>query len=200
MEDEYPPELFKTEFEQLSKLHIPITAHAGENASVQFVERAVLDLRARRLGHGLALIEDQLLMNRVREDGICVELCPVSNHQTNQFGPPGGSYATRPYPLESLMRNGNAFCINTDNPIISDTNIIKEYFQASYAMGEPGLSLWEALRIIRMGFSHSFMTLPERRAMMELADQIVFDLFETDGIVDILRGLQDQRNVKNGAL
>jgi adenosine deaminase len=40
MEDEYPPELFKTELEQLSKLHVPITAHAGENASVQFVERA----------------------------------------------------------------------------------------------------------------------------------------------------------------
>jgi adenosine deaminase/DNA-binding NarL/FixJ family response regulator len=188
-EDEYPPELFRTEFEQLAKLHIPITAHAGENASAQFVESAVIDLRSKRLGHGLALSESRDLKNRVREDAICVELCPVSNHQTNQFGVRGCQPPERPYPIRELLENGNAVCINTDNPIISHTNIIKEYFQASYAYGGEGLSLWEALRIIRMGFVHSFMSLPERRAMLELADQIIFDLFTRDDLVDMLRSL-----------
>ena len=78
-DDDHAPHLFRSEFEQISKMHIPITVHAGENAPAGFVESAVLDLRARRIGHGLALAEDPQLMNRLREDGVCVELCPVSN-------------------------------------------------------------------------------------------------------------------------
>lgn len=187
-EREYPPALFKTEFEQLSKLHIPITAHAGENATAQFVESAVLDLRARRLGHGLALLDDARLMDRVREERICVELCPVSNYQTNQFSLPT-QRPVRAYPLKKMLENGNAVCINTDNPVISHTNIVKEYFQASFAIGGEGLSLWDTLRIVRMGFVHSFMSLPERRAVLEIADQIVFDLFSSEAVVDVLRGL-----------
>jgi adenosine deaminase len=189
-EDDYPPQLFRNEFEQISKMHIPITVHAGENASAGFVESAVLDLRARRIGHGLALAEDPHLMNRLREDGVCVELCPVSNFQTNQFVPAiptDGNSLGREYPLRAFLDNGNAVCLNTDNPIISYTNMVKECFQASYAFGGKGLSLWELLRILRMGFVHSFLSLPERRSMLELADQILFDLFSDPGIVEDLR-------------
>jgi adenosine deaminase len=139
--------------------------------------------------HGLTLVDDPQLTDRAREERVCVELCPVSNYQTNRFRDERKGGAGRKYPLRTLLDNGNAVCINTDNPIISHTNIITEYFQASYAFGEPGLSLWEALRIIRMGFVHSFMSLPERRAMLELVDQIIFDLFSSQAVVDTLRSL-----------
>jgi adenosine deaminase len=189
-DDEHAPHLFRSEFEHISKMHIPITVHAGENAPAGFVESAVLDLRARRIGHGLALIEDKQLMNRLREDGVCVELCPVSNFQTNQFVPAvptDGKSLGREYPLRAFLKNGNAVCLNTDNPIISYTNMVKECFQASYAFGGNGLSLWEMLRILRMGFVHSFLSLPERRSILELADQILFDLFSDPGVVEDLR-------------
>ena len=179
-------------------MHIPITVHAGENAPAGFVESAVLDLRARRIGHGLALIEDKQLMNRLREDGVCVELCPVSNFQTNQFIPADGKSPGREYPLRAFLDNGNAVCLNTDNPVISYTNMIKECFQASYAFGGDGLSLWELLRILRMGFVHSFLSLPERRSMLELADQILFDLFSDPGVVEDLRCIATCRDEKKG--
>lgn len=198
-DDDHAPHLFRSEFEQISKMHIPITVHAGENAPAGFVESAVLDLRARRIGHGLALIEDKQLMNRLREDGVCVELCPVSNFQTNQFVPavPADDKSLgREYPLRAFLKNGNAVCLNTDNPIISYTNMIKECFQASYAFGGGGLSLWELLRILRMGFVHSFLSLPERRSMLELADQILFDLFSDPGVVEDLRCMAACRDEK----
>lgn len=191
-EEEYAPEQFRSEFDRISKLHIPITVHAGENASVQFVESTMLDLGASRIGHGLALVDDQQLMNHAREDGVCIELCPVSNYQTNKFRELGGG--GRSYPLKKLLDNGNPVCINTDNPIISDTNIIKEYFQASYAYGGKGLSLWETLRSIRMGFVHSFLSLPERKAILEIVDQIIFDLFTEEQTVDILRTLASRNS------
>ncbi len=193
LEESFPPELFRSQFEQLSRLHIPITVHAGENASSAFVESAVLDLRAKRIGHGLALVDDPKLMARVREDKLCIELCPVSNYQTNQFRPPNAKQAGRKYPLQKFMDNGNSVCLNTDNPIISFTNIVKEFFQASYSLSPQGLSLWDALRMIRMGFVHAFMSMPERRALMELVDQLIFDLMTDPHVESCLRGLeQDQ--------
>jgi len=48
-EDAFYPRLFREEFERISRNHIPITAHAGENAPAGFVESAILDLRAKRL-------------------------------------------------------------------------------------------------------------------------------------------------------
>jgi len=191
-EDGNPPRRFRDEYEQIAKLHIPITVHAGENATADFVESAVLDLRARRLGHGLSIVDDKSLLHSARESGICVELCPVSNFQTNQFMPAVDKEGSTPkpperqYPLRELLANGNAVSLNTDNPVISNTNMIKECFQASYAFGEKGLSLWELMRILRMGFSHSFLSLPERGAMLELADQIIFDLFFDSDVVAAL--------------
>jgi len=198
LEESFPPEIFKEYFKQIIQFHIPITVHAGENASVQFIENAVLDLRARRIGHGLVIVDDESLMNRIRDHRVCIELCPVSNYQTNKFDNSDNCVehsvqkAGRCYPLRKLIENGNAVCINTDNPFISCTNIIKECFQASYAYGGRGLSLWELLRIFRMGFVHSFMSLPERRAILELADQIIFDLFSQEETINLLCELKSK--------
>lgn len=186
-EEGHPPHHFRSEYDQIARMHIPITVHAGENADASFVESAILDLRARRLGHGLSLADDKLLIERARDDGVCVELCPVSNFQTNAVTPDGQAGSGREYPLRLFLKEGINVCINTDNPIVSYTNMVKECFQASYSFGKPGLSLWDLLRILRLGFTQSFLTLPERRALIELADQLVFDLFSRDEVLALLR-------------
>lgn len=186
-EDQHHPQKFRVEYEQISRLHIPVTVHAGENAPADFVGSAILDLRARRLGHGLALADDKALMARARDDGICIELCPVSNFQTNAVYPHGESKPGREYPLKTFLEEGLSVTINTDNPIVSYTNMVKECFQTSYAYGEPGLSLWDILRILRAGFVNSFLTQPERHALLELVDQLIFDLFSRPEIIEVLR-------------
>jgi adenosine deaminase/DNA-binding NarL/FixJ family response regulator len=192
-----PPERFVEEFSRLSRLHIPLTVHAGENESAQFIEDSVLRLRARRIGHGLTLVEDESLVARVREDRIGIELCPISNFQTSHFGSMEAP-SVRPYPLRTLIDRGVLVSINTDNPIISHTNIVREFFQASFAWaaagvglerGQAGMPLWEALRIVRMGYVMSFMNLSERRAALEMAGQAIYDLFVDDETVNVLREL-----------
>jgi adenosine deaminase len=181
-----PPTLFIEEFRRLSRLHIPLTVHAGENESARFIEDAILALGARRIGHGLSLEEDPGLMARVREDRICVELCPVSNHQTSSFGPPEDGRA-RHYPLKRLLAEGIMVTLNTDNPIISSTNAVREFFQASYAFDALGMSLWDALRLVRFGYVASFLPLPERRAMLELVSQYLFDLLTDPKVLKQLK-------------
>ena len=193
-EDGYPPEAYRKEFEQLSKMHIPITVHCGENAPAKFVESAVLDLGAKRLGHGLSVAADQKLMDRIREYRVCVELCPISNFQTNHLLPheedEGIKKPGRQYPLRKLLENGNAICINTDNPIISHTNMVKECFQASYAYGGKGLSLWDLLSIIRMGFYYAFLQSPERKNIIRYAEKKILNIFEDDAVLTFLYALK----------
>ncbi len=188
-----PPELFAEEFARLSRLHIPLTIHAGENAPASFIEDAILLLRARRIGHGLSLAQDRNLMTRVREERVCIELCPVGNHQTSHFAPPGSKCAGRRYPLKDYLDHGIYVSIGTDNPVISSTNLVKEYLQASYAYSDRGMTLWDVMRIMRMGYACSFLHLPERRAMLELVEQYLFDIFSDDKVVALLRDLADQQ-------
>jgi adenosine deaminase len=189
----FPPARYADEFGRLSRLHVPITVHAGENAPAEFIEDAILELGALRIGHGLSLVEDKRLMARVRDERVGIELCPVCNHQTSQFHSPAerGIAKRRLYPLAEFYNAGIYVSINTDNPIISNTNMVKEYFQASYAFGEDGLSLWEALRMIRMGYVSSFLNLHERRHMLAIVEQHLFDLFSDAVVVDLLRRLCD---------
>jgi len=189
MEVDNPPALFLDEFARLSRLHIPLTVHAGENESAQFIEDSILGLGAQRIGHGLSLVEDPGLLARVREDRICVELCPISNHQTSFFGSPDEE-SVRRYPLRRLLDEGILVCINTDNPNISATNMVREFFQASYSYGGQGLSLWDVLRLIRFGFVCSFLSLSERRAMLELVSQYVIDLFSDPTVLHLLRDIR----------
>ena len=134
-------------------------------------------------------------MARVREERICIELCPVSNYQTNEFA---DSKTGREYPLKKFLEFGNIVCLNTDNPIVSYTNIVKEFFQASHAYGGDGLSLWDALRMIRMGFAHAFKGLAERRALIELVEQMIFDLLIDQSVVDLLRAQAQEAAVERG--
>jgi adenosine deaminase len=201
----FPPSLYANEFGRLSRLHVPITVHAGENAPAEFIENAILELGAVRIGHGLSLIEDPRLMARVRDERIAIELCPVCNHQTSQFHSPHPDEEDceeptkelkerRLYPLKAFLKSGIYVSINTDNPIISYTNMVKEYFQASYAFSADGLTLWEALRIIRMGYVCSFLNLQERGHMLEIVGQHLFDLFSDQAVVNVLRRLRQSQS------
>jgi adenosine deaminase len=198
-EPEYPPALFADEFRRLSRHHIPLTVHAGENSPAQYIEDAIVVLGAGRIGHGLALVEDPGLLQRVREDGVCIELCPISNDQTGAFSD------ARPYPLHRFMQEGIDVCLNTDNPIISDTDIVKEFFQASWAVSEAkcaaqpertdtqqGLSLWDALQLIKTGFKRSFLPLSVRRQLLAKADDLIYEKLLEPEVLERLRDLADE--------
>ncbi len=136
----------------------------------------------------LSLEDDPELMGRLREESVCIELCPISNHQTSQFAEPSDRFA-RKYPLRRCLDNDLLVTIATDNPTVSHTDIIKEYYQASYCYGEQGLSIWNALRLMRMGINSAFLPLSERRSLLELAEQHCFDLLIRPDIVRVLRRL-----------
>jgi adenosine deaminase len=69
-------------FSKLKKAGAKITVHAGEGSGPENIWIAIDELGARRIGHGIACIQDRKLMDRLARDQICLEMCPTSNWLT----------------------------------------------------------------------------------------------------------------------
>ncbi|MNO60981.1 Aminodeoxyfutalosine deaminase [compost metagenome] len=119
-ENGYPPELHQEVFDLAKKHGIPFTIHAGEAAGADSIYGAVVKLGSNRIGHGVRLKEDMDLLERVREQRIPLEFCPISNIQTKA----STSWGT--YPIREYFDQGLLITVNTDNLTVSDTNMTKE--------------------------------------------------------------------------
>ena len=114
----YPTKDYVQLFSYAKTLEIPFTIHAGEAAGVKSI-KAALDIGAKRIGHGVKVIDDEALMERVIKENILLEVCVTSNYQTEAI--------KRRHPIEKLYRKGVKISINTDNDTVSGININREY-------------------------------------------------------------------------
>lgn len=119
-ENNYPCALYEDEFALAKSLSIPFTIHAGESLDLDNVKNAI-KFGAKRLGHGVSLLQDKELMHIVKEEGILIECCLTSNIQTREVTD------LRKHPLRDFFDYGIRVNINSDNLTVSDTNIKKEY-------------------------------------------------------------------------
>ncbi|MFN3612606.1 adenosine deaminase family protein [Tepidimonas sp.] len=156
-----------------------ITVHAGEDEPAENIWEAAYHMHADRIGHGLTLHDNPRLMARFRERGICLELCPTSNLEVVGYRDPVNPQTEElpVYPLRTLMRAGLPLTLCTDNPGISCTTLVDEYITASRIVPD-GLTLWEALALMRQGFERTFLPAPVRTALMHAADQAVIQALE----------------------
>lgn len=89
-----------------------VTIHAGEGAGPQSVWEALDLLGAERIGHGVRSFEDPLLVRRLAEEGICLEVCPTSNVLTEAVP------SIDRHPLPRALEAGIPVTVNTDDPAI----------------------------------------------------------------------------------
>lgn len=155
---------------------LSITIHAGENTAAENIWQAAYHLHADRIGHGLTLADHPRLATRFRDRDICLELCPSSNVEVVGFRDPriDETEALPEYPLEQFLRMGIPLTICTDNAGTSRCTLAGEYVRASRMIN--GLSLWDALGILRQGFAHAFAPAQTRATLLRDADAKVYEL------------------------
>ena len=122
----YPPEIHAAAFSILRENSIPFTIHAGEADGVQSVKSAVSQ-GAKRLGHGVRIIEDVAndgtlgaVARSVRNGRVVLECCPRSNVQT------GAVAKLSEHPLLQLEKLGFSCTVNPDNRLVSGTSMSGE--------------------------------------------------------------------------
>lgn len=115
----YPMNQFMGLFDKVKKSGMPFTIHAGECGSVQNILDSV-EVGAKRIGHGIAMMGNDSVQKLLREKRIGVEMCPTSNFQTKAVR------VASEYPIKEFLNAGVLVTVNTDNRTVSNTSLAKE--------------------------------------------------------------------------
>ncbi len=172
------PKRLAAAFEPAFERCLPVTIHAGEGEPAENIWQAAYRLHADRIGHGLTLIQHPQLLQRFRDRGMCIELCPTSNREVVGFRDPAvpDSAGYPEYPLAALLEQGLRVTLCTDNPGISRTTLADEYLTAARMFaGRTPLSRWDALMLIRQAFRGAFLPAEQRARLMREVDHTLFE-------------------------
>ncbi len=92
-------------FEIAREAGLGITVHAGELAGWESVAAALDHIRPSRIGHGVRAIENPDLVKRIADEGVVLEVCPVSNIELKVFA----GFDSHPFPaLQGGRLQGDA--------------------------------------------------------------------------------------------
>lgn len=156
-----PAELHKAAFDYAFEHGLPCTCHAGEGAGAESVAAAMHQCHAHRIGHGTRLIEDPALMAEAKRAGIAIECCLTSNVQTHAVE------HLDEHPLRRYFDAGLKVSLNTDNRLMSGTDLVTEY---GLAAKHQGFGFDELCRLARGGFENAFLPEAERAALLARVD------------------------------
>lgn len=156
-----PAELHKAAFDYAFEHGLPCTCHAGEGAGAESVAAAMHQCHAHRIGHGTRLIEDPALMAEAKRAGIAIECCLTSNVQTHAVE------HLDEHPLRRYFDAGLKVSLNTDNRLMSGTDLVTEY---GLAAKHQGFGFDELCRLARAGFENAFLPEAEGAALLARID------------------------------
>lgn len=117
-----PPELFAHAFVKAKENGLLSVPHAGETQGPASVWGAIDQLMADRIGHGVRAIEDQELITYLVEYQIPLEVNPSSNIHLHVYE------SFEQHPIKLLDQAGVKVTVNSDDPPLFDTSLLKEYF------------------------------------------------------------------------
>jgi adenosine deaminase len=126
-EARYPTAPQRPAFEAARASGLRLTCHAGEAGEPAGVEEA-LGLGVERIAHGVIGARDPRIVERVRAEGVVLDLCPTANWKCKAVP----SLAEHPLPM--LVRAGVRCTISTDSRTVADTTLSRE-FELAAEMG-----------------------------------------------------------------
>ena len=128
----HPAQTFEPVFRAARALGLPANPHAGEGAGPDSVWQTLEALGPTRIGHGVRSIEDPVLVEHLARHALPLEVCLSSNVQLGLYP----SFAE--HPVRRLVDAGCTVSLNTDDPVLFDTTLGREYL---HAMRDCGLDL-----------------------------------------------------------
>ncbi len=159
----HPPSRHLDAFQYVQRENFHSTIHAGEAFGLPSIWEALQYCGAARLGHGVRIVDDITgesgheelgrLASFVRDRRVPLELCPTSNVNT------GVCASIAEHPIGLLRRLRFRVTVNTDNRLMSDTSMSREFAQLTEAF-DWGLDDFEWLTINAL--KSAFIPFPER--------------------------------------
>jgi adenosine deaminase len=162
-EDGYPPGRFKEVYAYAHRHFLHKTVHAGEAYGAESIFQAITDCHADRIGHGYYLFDENKVVDEsitdrkkyvndlascIADKRVLIEVCLTSNLQTNP-----SLKDIRNHPFRLMQENRMAVTLCTDNRLVSNTTVTREYGIATQNFEIPVKRLKD---LVAYGFKKSF--------------------------------------------
>jgi adenosine deaminase len=112
---------FAPAFAIAERAGLMLAPHGGELLGAQSVRVCLDELHADRLGHGVRVVEDPALLERVAEQGVALEVCPVSNVALGVYSD------LTSVPVPTLLEAGATVALGADDPLLFGSRLAGQY-------------------------------------------------------------------------
>jgi len=99
------------------------TIHTGEVTSTDEMWEVLEYIKPDRIGHGIASVQDKKMLEYLSKNNIILETCPTSNLTTGVIK----NLTEMKKIYRTLIENKVLFTVNTDGPVLQQTNLKQEY-------------------------------------------------------------------------
>jgi adenosine deaminase len=153
----HPPMKFVEVFARAREAGFRRVAHAGEEGPPGYILQALDLLGAERIDHGVRVLEDPGLMQRLASEQIALTVCPLSNVRLGVFP------SIRQHNLKQLLDAGLVVTINSDDPAYFGGYVGDNYVAVQQALD---LSRDDIIRLAANSFNASFLPADDKRALL----------------------------------
>ena len=159
----HPPSKFERVFAAARAKGLKLVAHAGEEGPPDYVYEALDLLQIDRIDHGNRLLEDEALIARVKEAGLTLTVCPLSNLSLCVVED------LRDHPMKRMLELGLRATINSDDPAYFGGYVNQNYVETAAAVG---LTREDVITLARNSFTGSFLSADDQAAHLAEIDRI----------------------------
>lgn len=118
-----PIENFKGIYRRAKKEGLRLKAHVGEWGTAKDVRTAVEELELDEVQHGIAAVSDESVIRFLADNKIRLNITPTSNILLGRVAD------MSMHPIGKLYRSGVDVTINSDDVLIFDSDVSKEYLR-----------------------------------------------------------------------
>ena len=154
----FPTADYKQLFAYAAECAVPYVIHAGEADGPDSMWAAI-EMGAKRIGHGIAAMQDEKLMAYLKEHQIPLEVCVTSNVQTK------GAASYEEHPILRMLDYGINVTMNTDNMTVSGTDLDNE---ANLIASRLGMTAQQEKAMLENSICAAFLSDEEKVALREI--------------------------------
>jgi adenosine deaminase len=163
-ERENPPSKFGAVFARARELGYRLTMHCDidQVGSIENIRQVLEDIGVDRIDHGTNVVEDPALVEVVRERGLGLTCCPVSN-----------SFVTddmKATEIAQLLRAGVKVTVNSDDPAYFGGYVAENYVAL---VEKAGLTSEEVVTLAKNSFEASWVSDADRARFLAEVDAYV---------------------------
>lgn len=147
--------------EAADRLGLGLAVHAGETGTPANVRGALDDLGADRIGHGVAVMQDRRLLQRLADEGVPIEVCPSSNVRLGIFD------TLEQHPFPEMWRAGLNVLVNSDDPPFFSTSLTEEL---DHGVRLAGLERADLAELQRRAARAAFAPAERRQRLIDAID------------------------------